>query len=257
MFGALAVLVCLVKLGADVSLKVTMSVEDILGTTEPGRCYHDDMTARDLMEAVPQAITEHWSSDCQTGWSCILHVLGLAKLDTDQMRADELERDTGDTEDDDSEGDDSESDDSNISCELEGILGYMDAHNDWLLLPCGKPKLGTLWAAIQVELLTYRRVEDGGPWMSDYFLMDALKTWLEGKSEEFCTPLVKRGMMKNHTCCGWFHGAPDFVCPVAEEVCSEYFMNMDIYNRTSYLGQPNFTRALWYHTEAPEHIPSA
>ena len=72
------------------------------------------------------------------------------------------------------------------------------------------------------------------------FSMDALQTWLEGGSSEFLTPLVESGMMEKHSPCGWFYGH-DFICPVAEEVCKEHFMNMDAYDRATFLVAPNLT----------------
>ncbi len=118
------------------------------------------------------------------------------------------------------------------------------AHTDWLKLPCGNPKLGLLWATIQVELLTYRRIDTGDSWVSHLFSTHALKTWLEGGSAEFLTPLVEREMMRDHSVCGWFHSSSDFPHPVVQEVCTEYFMNMDVHDRATYLDR-RYLREMW------------
>ncbi len=229
LFGALAVLVCLLSLRADASLTTVMSVEDILGHPESGSCRHEAMDPSSLMQAVPRDIVAQWSTDCQTGWACLLQVLLLAKRDEESDSEDE------------SRGDESDAD---SDCEIESVY-Y--AHEDWLKLPCGNPKLGLLWATIQVELLTYRRIETGDSWVSGLFSMDALRTWLGGGSSEFLTPLVEKEMIEDHTACGWFSDADDFLCPVAEEVCREYFMNMDDYSRGTFLERPDLapSRSEW------------
>ncbi|KAK4676463.1 hypothetical protein QC764_0060640 [Podospora pseudoanserina] len=58
LFGPLAILVCLMSIGADPLLKTNMSVEDILGTAEPDRCHHRPLDALDLMEAVPVSLQQ-------------------------------------------------------------------------------------------------------------------------------------------------------------------------------------------------------
>lgn len=240
-FGALAILVCLLSLGAHASLKIVMSVEDILGRAEPGRCCHQLMDAYDLMLAVPHELVAQWSTDCQTGWMCILQVLLLARHDGDS------EPEEGANSGFESDGDESERD-SNADSEEDsqnaphahhcGLgMGSVSAHTEWLELPCGNPKLGLLWATIQVELLTYRRIGTADSWLSSRFSMGALKTWLEGMSSEFHIPLVEMGMMRRRSRCGWFY-CDEFVCPVAEEVCKEHFMNMDVYDRATFLERP-------------------
>lgn len=112
-------------------------------------------------------------------------------------------------------------------------------HDEWLQLPCSGPRMGLLWATVQTELLTYRRVREGDPWISENFSMKALKTWLKGDSAEFSTHLVQNRMFRKHTRCGWFGGASEFLCPTAEDICTDYFMNMDIYDRASYIREPD------------------
>ncbi|KAK3899067.1 hypothetical protein C8A05DRAFT_18446, partial [Staphylotrichum tortipilum] len=249
MFGALAILVCLLSLGADASLMTMMSVEDILGQAEHGRCCHKLMDASDLLEAVPHDFVAQWTTDCQTGWRCIQQVLLLAKSAGDDVpQQDDASDSTSDSEQDVTS--DGSSDSGREGCEgsnhgdqerVQFCRLCCPLENEEfgpLNLPCGGPKLGLLWATIQIELLTYRRINIGDPWISGRFSMDALKTWLEGGSLEFLTPLVESRMMKKHSCCGWFLG-PDFVCPIAEEACKEYCMNMDDYDRGSFVPRPD------------------
>ncbi|KAH6613493.1 hypothetical protein F5144DRAFT_616419 [Chaetomium tenue] len=254
MFGALAVLVCLLSLGAHASLRTVISVEDILGRAKPGRCCHKPMDASDLMRAVPHDLIAHWSTDCQTGWMCILQVLLLARHDGDpnlQQDADSGQESDSDEFEGNSNADseeDSHDAPQNHDCGLE--WRGLRAHTEWLKLPCGNPKLGLLWATIQVELLTYRRINTADSWLSSRFSMGALKAWLEGTSSEFHIPLVEGGMMRNHSLCGWFR-CRDFVCPVAEEVCKEHFMNMDVYDRATFLERPGLISG-WLQVVAPD-----
>jgi hypothetical protein len=230
LFGALALLVCLLRLGADAGLKVVMPVDQILGEVEPVRCCHKLMDASELMKTVPHEIIDKWSEDCRTGWMCILQVLLLRE------RGRNVDPDSGLGSD---------------SCDLGPCdLGTRDFAEDfpahwvegaeyqWLHLPCGNPQLGLLWATIQVELLTYRRIKTSDPWLSSRFSMRALRDWLEKRSPSFCTSLVDGGLIRPHSPCGWFGSSEDFLIPTAEEVCEKYFMNMDVYDRASFTHRP-------------------
>ncbi|KAI1448530.1 hypothetical protein F5Y02DRAFT_310804 [Annulohypoxylon stygium] len=205
MFGVLAVLVCLLRLGADASLSVTISVEDIISEGGSGTCHHKELSACDLMQEVPEREINQWSMDCQIGWSCILHTLYLAKRGkirkkqefernfrewVHQMPEEECDEETEAAADTNSEHD---------SCTLEE--DYKGIHGIWMKLTCGNPELGLLWATIQVEFLTYRRVTDDAAWISDNFPMDALKVWLIGASDNLSIPLVEGKMMQEHSSC--------------------------------------------------------
>ncbi|KAH6621544.1 hypothetical protein B0J18DRAFT_467119 [Chaetomium sp. MPI-SDFR-AT-0129] len=258
LFGALAILVCLLSLGASASLNAVMSVGDILGSPEiSGRCCHKPMNAYDLMQEVPHELVAQWSTDCQTGWACIQQVLLLAKHDGDgnprQDSAAEHESESYDESDHDSDTDWEERSHGGRQRGRDCGLSFegMPAHSQWLNLPCGNPKLGLLCATIQVELLTYRRIHTLDPWVSDNFSMASLKTWLEGDSLEFCTPLVENDMMQDHSPCGWFYWGNDFLCPVAEDVCKDHFMNMDVYNRTAFLERPDLSER-WLEIVPPD-----
>ncbi|KAL5590278.1 hypothetical protein FOBRF1_013835 [Fusarium oxysporum] len=242
LFGALAMMVCLISLGADVSIKANISVEEILRSSDAGQCRHTLLSPLDLIKAVPGDVIEAWSESCRTGWGCLIQVLVLAMSEQDQKRSGRSQRSAsplGDTWPDTPGSSSSESSDLDL-CFLEFQEGI---HDNWLKLPCNGPRIGLLWASIQTEFLTYRRIREGDPWISENLSMKALKTWLEGGDIKLLTPLVQNRMFKMHTRCGWFDGASDFLCPTAEEVCTEYFMNMDIYSRTSYIWQPDLLQS--------------
>ncbi|CAH0057259.1 unnamed protein product [Clonostachys solani] len=201
LFGVIAALTCLLKVGIKTRVleMFDVSVEDLYGIAEPGRCYHKSMDAFEFIQTVPVGIIEQWSSECQVGWACMAQILRLAA---------EVESDEGY--------------DGADYCMMRGDYGCY----------CAEPKLGLLWATIQTELLTYRRLDEGMPWISAHFSMQALEIFLKTDGEEFDTPLVKDGMMKPHSKCGWFG---DQFTPIAEDVCNHFFMNMTDYSRSSFL----------------------
>lgn len=238
LFGALALLICLMRLGADASLEVEVSVDAILRRQAPDKCSHKPMNASDLMKAVPSELLASWSDDCRTGWACIIQVLQLPNDDEEDSNGGDRDgRGENSASDSDMVLDDISETNSDAGNEKSPCFpSYLNilVHSEWLKLPCGNSKLGSLWAAIQVELLTYRRINEGDPWVSERFLMASLKDWLEHKSPEFRTPLVDDGLMEKHSRCGWFL-LEEFLHPTAEEVCKSHFMNMDVYGRATFL----------------------
>lgn len=235
LFGVLAVMVCLIALGADVSLKTNTSVEDIQSIAEAGMCYHRLLSARELMMDVPSEVVQGWSDSCQTGWSCLMQTLAISEPKTTTPDNDETSQPAD--EEDESSGLHSDKDSYEKPCELWG------EHEEWLKLPCIEPQIGLLWAMIQTELLTYRRVEEGDGWISENFSMNAVNVWLRGGSSELDMPLVSK-MAENHSRCGWFHNTEEVFCPTASKVCNEHFMNMNMYTRASFVGRANFWE-LW------------
>lgn len=250
LFGALAMMVCLLVLGADVSIKANISVDEILSSSDAGHCRHTPLSPLELMRAVPSSVINSWSEDCRIGWGCLIQVLAVAITeqlqDPDNRSPREPMSQLGEEWTRTPMSGSSESSGHHL-CDEEFKQGI---HDDWLELPCGGPRTGLIWASVQTELLTYRRVREGDPWISENFSMKALKAWLEGDSPEFSTPLVQNGMFKGHTRCGWFSGASDFLCPTAQEVCIDYFMNMDIYGTASYIQQTGLLGCF----ESVEHV---
>ncbi|KAM7198605.1 hypothetical protein V8F20_006135 [Naviculisporaceae sp. PSN 640] len=234
LFGALALLVCLLSLGADPYLTKQISVGEILGNLPQDTCTHEPMNALDLMQAVPGDFVSGWTVECQTGWRCMLEVfclaMGAGSDSTGDSRAPHELR-----------GSIAEDHDwrrrqnytSYSTCSLETRFGL---HSGWLGLPCLDPKLGTVWAIIQTEFLTYRRIEAEDPWTSERFSMDALKDWLAGDVEELDMALM-HGMVNTRSSCGWFESPSKTtgvieltkhlsLFPCVEEVCKFPFTNM-------------------------------
>ncbi|UZP40108.1 hypothetical protein NXS19_007924 [Fusarium pseudograminearum] len=226
LFGPLAILVCLINMGVDFSMRMDISVEEILRTSESGQCRHKPMTAAEMMMCVPASVIHSWTNACQVGWDCLLHTLRLAESsdaensywrDHDSPECELSARETG-----------------GESQSSECVLQYI--HDDEIF-KCTHKMIGIMWATIQAEVLTYRRLTVNDLWISDNFQMLALQAWLKGETEYFKTPLVVQGMMKAHSRCGWFHeqdGYP-WIAAKASDVCKEWFANLDDYGRTTFV----------------------
>ena len=123
---------------------------------------------------------------------------------------------------------DDDSVDENIHhCHECGNTNYFD----------GSPLLRDLWAAIQAELLTYRRLRDGHSWVSPNFNMDEVFRSLEG-GNSVRIGLIERDLLRGYCDCGTFLAAEDEDCACVDEVCTEYFSNLEEWERTTYLYCP-------------------
>ncbi|KAI0193028.1 hypothetical protein EV127DRAFT_468559 [Xylaria flabelliformis] len=238
LFGPLAMLICLISLGADASFTTNISVDEILGTSNAGGCSHTHMNPVQLMQKVPETMISGWSSDCRVGWYCFANVLSRAESTSESDTIDKPRQVSSLDSELESNGHSSE-----IECEIEGEYNF---HNAWLNLKCSEADIGLLWATIQTEYLTYRRAKEGDPWLSKNFSMKALEDWLLGCSLTFQTPLVTENLMREHSRCGWFLFDSEFaiVHPVAEEVSACCFTNMDIWERIAYI-EKNELYDLW------------
>ncbi|KAK1749588.1 hypothetical protein QBC47DRAFT_426678 [Echria macrotheca] len=240
LFGPLAILVCILRLGARASLSAMISVDAILGNTETDTCNHNPIDASDLLQTVPGAVIAGWSPTCQSGWKCIAEILLTAREEEGNGTVGQEIAPEEDDDDSENGGNSEDVDQPYYSCAFD-IAYEGGIHDEWLCMPRGTPKSSLLWATIQTELLTYRKVRPSDPWISDNFSMDALRAWLTREEELFATPLVEEGLMKwdhGSSCCGWFYSqSSEVFMPVAEEVCTCHFMNMDVYERATFLPQ--------------------
>ncbi|RFN53889.1 hypothetical protein FIE12Z_1803 [Fusarium flagelliforme] len=218
LFGPIAILLCLMSMGVDVTMRANVSVEEIIGSSGTGHCRHRALTAAELMQSVPASVVESWRDACQTGWDALLHTLIMG----DPHLFDE---------DDHSQ-----------------ICGLSEWFHEDTNMKCTNKMIGVLWATIQAEFLAYRRTKVNDPWISDNFQMDALRAWLRDETEDFDTPLVSEGMLNVHSKCGWFldkHRYGD-IFATASDVCAEWFANMDDYKRATFVHAPDL-RALWFY----------
>ncbi|KAL3422710.1 hypothetical protein PVAG01_06866 [Phlyctema vagabunda] len=105
--------------------------------------------------------------------------------------------------------------------------------------------IGKLWAAIQTELLTHRRIAEGDAWLSENFNMGAVLDGLKSGGL-ISMPLLDDDMMNEFCPCGRFRGVLDEACACVYEACKHYFANLDDWNRTSYIVMPAGENYSWY-----------
>ncbi|WXC47671.1 hypothetical protein QX201_007385 [Fusarium graminearum] len=227
LFGPLAILVCLINMNVDVNMRMNISLEEILRTSEPGQCRHRSMTAADMMMCVPASVVHNWTNACQVGWDCLLHALRLAEAQ--QLNTENSYRDDRDSPVCGPSASETEGESESSKCVFPA-LHYETA------LTCTHKKIGILWATIQAEFLTYRRLTVHDLWISEKFHMVALQAWLKGETQGFNTPLVVQGMMKTYSRCGWFLDRYNlWAFATASDVCKEWFANLDNYGRTTFV----------------------
>ena len=211
LFGILACLLCLLSYGANPLLKADISVQALLGDEEVDECSHEELDPAELAERVPTRLKTMWSQELSTGWQVICNVLKCSQAEwcVDEMSTHE------------------------------------EASNEHLFpayCPCdespknffgGSKVLASLWAAVQTELLTYRRLEEGDEWISQNFNMRSLNEGLISRGR-VDVALVQKQLMKPFCGCGQFLQAfPGY--PIADDVATYYFSNLNDWNRTTFI----------------------
>ena len=95
--------------------------------------------------------------------------------------------------------------------------------------------LGHIWVAVQTELLTYRRIKQGDPWLSSNFDLDALLASIQigGK---ISMPLLDADMIQPYCRCG--STSSRMPCALREDLAKYYFGNLDVWDRTSFITAP-------------------
>ncbi|KAK9787229.1 putative Clr5 domain-containing protein [Seiridium cardinale] len=206
LFGALACLVCLLVYGADPLQEAEVSLRALMGAVEGASCSHAMVNPFQLADQVPPAICSRWAPETQLGWSVFISVLRYAANERRETNRDENDVDRG-------------------GCDQD------DDYNFY-----GKSAtLGKLWAAIQAELLTYRRAEEGDGWLSENFSMEAVLNALDSELGMDTLPLIQRSMLEPFCECGRFLDALNPNCPTSEEACTSHFSNLDNWSRSSFI----------------------
>ena len=216
LFGILACLLCLLSQGANPLLKANISVQDLMGEDQRNDCTHEELNPAEL---AGKASKLAWSEKISTGWQVIYNVLSYSQA---EWNVNSSKRRS-------SSGGGEMSMDEEASCEdsFPGFCHDCDDDNFW-----GASKsLASLWAAVQSELLTYRRLEEGDQWMSRNFDMHTLNEGLISNGEVDIA-LLQNKMMRPYCDCGRFvpRGLPN-----VEDVGAYYFSNFDDWNRSTFI----------------------
>jgi hypothetical protein len=217
LFGVLACLLCLLGHGIDPCATAHISIAALLDIESDERCSHEDLSPIELAEKVPEAITSTWQLPARTGWRLFCLVLRYShherKLKTDGgvswRSIDQVDNNFSTTCLDKHEDLDSES--------------YFGT----------SIHLGHIWASVQAELLSYRRLRETDPWTSKYFDMEELLESLE-VGDSISIEYVKEGMLKPYCRCGIF----GWDTAVREDTAKYYFANLDDYTRLTAIPSP-------------------
>jgi hypothetical protein len=220
LFGMLACLLCFISSGLDLQKTANVSVTALMQTDITGIiCDHEDLTPAELAEKISEySVVESWSTKVRTGWEVFGGVLRLCE---------DLESNTDDAlmEDD---------DDGNhfIGTSEPGIdlqVNHFDGHKK---VRCfhARRDVATLWASVQTELLSYRRLKDGMDWLSPRFSMEELKDQLE-RGESLSVGYVEQDLLKPHCTCGKFGGN---VIAILADATAPDIANLDIWDRATY-----------------------
>ncbi|KLU89869.1 hypothetical protein MAPG_08839 [Magnaporthiopsis poae ATCC 64411] len=220
LFGVIAVLSCMLALGADPLQQSDLSPQHILsGTTAhptTEQCEHAPATPLDLARALRNSSNDGWTPETRLGWDIFVKIMDQARAAHLQYRGSPAKGE---------------------------CTHYYERSDDPLRNSfCGSLELGRLWAAVQVELVTYRRLQEDQPWISADFDLQLLRKGLDTNLGASSLPLIAKGMLEDFSPCGWFVAAQDdnavevYTAPRAQDVCSRHIMNMDIWERTEFCG---------------------
>lgn len=212
LFGAIACLSALLVHGADPHQTAEVSKDLLTGHTVSRRCDHKPANAAQLAENVSEYVLRACVPGAEPGWRAFVlilqHATAVAKKDR-SYQAFETPLQC----------------ECKFACFSRGNFSCTDS-----------PFLGTIWAFIQAEFLTYRRIAVDDPWISSHFNIEAVSLWLEGKTGILETGFQMEGMLKPYSRCGWFmdHWAV-LLRPCPDEIGTEYFINMEDWSRSTFI----------------------
>ncbi|KAG8532976.1 uncharacterized protein KY384_001758 [Bacidia gigantensis] len=248
LFGILACLVCLLRYGANPNLSAEISLKALIGDEDVNGCSHRALDPLQLAEELLISLKPAWSEELDRGWQILCNTLRLAKADTSNDNRSNIEKNekvadeyvefwgTGER----TAGIEmylTGNDSGTIRCPYQG-----QDHTK----PFGDSKiLGSLWAAIQTELLTYRRLKEGDPWISPNFDMRVVELDLM-TGQKLTIPLLQNGMIRPFCCCGNFPGAIA-TSPTATDATTYHFSNLEDWKRSTFLYNHEERYDSWYY----------
>ncbi|KAI1372771.1 hypothetical protein F4677DRAFT_431474 [Hypoxylon crocopeplum] len=244
LFGVLACLVCMLVHGANPLEQADISVGALMGSDSGEKCTHTPIDPVQLADQLPREILASWTAEVRLGWEVFLAVLRFAQQERRPEHTTGVPEGRGDGTATDIDYEDNFDFMEGINYdglsdrESDDDEDHSKCDHDWFSNFYGESKdLGVLWAAIQTELLTYRRINDGDPWLSDRFSMRLVLEGLKNGSGFSLLPLVEQNMMKPFCKCGRFiEGNP--VLATTTSACSHHFSNMDVWSRSIHLSMP-------------------
>jgi hypothetical protein len=226
LFGILACLLCILRHGANPLRTAHISLSALRIRDDSSSCDHTELGPESLAETLESLFSSTWSKEISAGWQIIRFVLNSSMKEWIRIQK-AFKGDRRDTHitTDGSELNEDLVDMDDLECDAYGYFGKCR-------LRCrtenyfGESRvLGVLWAAVQTELLTYRRREEDDPWTSDNFNMQDLLLSLKTR-DQIGVKLVQDNMMKSYCECGTFIQGNGY-CATAEDACAFYFSNLE------------------------------
>lgn len=233
LFGMVACLLCLVYCEHDPRLKANISVAALLREDDQLHvCDHEELLPSELAKRLSKELLKHAPSPkIATGWAVLCGILHLCQENFDEKvfeREEILQGGESKMELDlhfiGSEPPDAELKISHLKCHMRTDFRS----------PFGNRKdLASLWAAVQAELVTYRRLEDGCEWLSEYFSMADLQICLE-QDQPLSVRVISEGLLRTHCVCGTLPSIDETISTLPDST-SHFIANLDIWQRTTYL----------------------
>ncbi|KAI9933967.1 hypothetical protein MW887_005039 [Aspergillus wentii] len=214
LFGILACLLTALHCELDPIAKSDLSPELLFGEpSDSAGCGHQMLTPAELADRVPRKYITSWSPETRTGWE--LFRLTLWKATSARLAKARVD-------DEDMES----SDEYENSCNAHG---RQIAFN-------GQCQVNNLFAAVQAELVTYRRIQETDPWISENIdLHNLVQDLREGDNPQLSIGTFQKNILKPICSCGTFNNFP---IVKAEDTCTHYISNMDIWSRTTFIPFP-------------------
>ncbi|CAO2655582.1 Nn.00g043850.m01.CDS01 [Neocucurbitaria sp. VM-36] len=225
LFGILACLLCLVSCGHDPRKTANVSVTALTQTdVKEIMCDHEELTPAKLAEEISSCLTgDSWSEKTRSGWAVLCGVLRLCEDYHASPESDE----------DNSEAESAEDYRYYFIGTGEPRDAFIDLHVvNHSLVHCfdSRRDLATLWASVQAELLSYRRLDEHMDWISDRFSMERLKGQLE-RGEPLSVGYADQDLLQLHCTCGRFDAHP---FATVSDATNPDIENLDMWDRATY-----------------------
>ncbi|OCK75361.1 hypothetical protein K432DRAFT_429471 [Lepidopterella palustris CBS 459.81] len=232
LFGMLACLLCLISCGADATRKANISIAALFrGDENIEHCTHGELTPAELAEQLLtlSSLTANWSKKIRVGWRVFCNILRQCLEQAEETFGDsdmEIERDEEELHDID--------DDIIVNPEGPAPKYLYEDHDTQHTRPFRRNRnLAALWAAVQTEFLTYRRLKEGDAWISEYFNMESLLESLDNGGY-LSIRLVEEHLMNTFCVCGVFDSYHPHR-PTVKDVTHQYIANLDVWDRATYI----------------------
>jgi hypothetical protein len=226
LFGALACLLSLLSNGADPCATAQISITALLEVEANEKCPHEELSPINLAEQVPEAITSTWPMSARNGWHLFCLVLRKSHNERTLQDLDALEN----------KGDSDLVMEWRLMGEIDKLFSdTCDFHWNMEIPSCfgESAYLGHIWASVQAELLSYRRLKGNDPWTSEYFEMEKLLGSLE-LGDGISLGFLEQDMLQTYCRCGRFR----WDTPHREQTAKYYFGNLDDYTRLTAIPLP-------------------